>query len=456
MSFAAGAETIVDFSRDIWSVSRLNAEVRAVLDGSFPLLWIQGEVSNLSRPASGHIYFTLKDEAAQVRCAMFRPKRLLLSFSPANGQQVLLRARVGLYEGRGDYQLLVEHMEPAGEGALRIELDRRKRRLAAEGLFDEARKRRLPSFPRRIGLITSPSGAALHDLLTVLRRRLPLLPVLIYPAQVQGDGAAATLIDALELANRRGDCDVLILARGGGSLEDLMPFNDEGLARAIRASRIPVVTGVGHEVDVSIADLAADRRGATPSAAAELCTPSVEHLGSRIGALHGRLMAAHRQALMAAAARVERALRHLRLLHPISRLHQLAQGLDHTERRLDMALHRRLQVCERRLRPLASRLDLASPARRIQADARALSSLQQRLMAASGRLLSHPGERLSTLAQRLQALSPLATLARGYAIVTLAPAGQVVTDARQVPGGSRLDIRLARGMITAVVEPAGK
>ena len=456
MSFAAGAETIVDFSRDIWSVSRLNAEVRAVLDGSFPLLWVQGELSNLSRPASGHVYFTLKDEAAQVRCAMFRPKRQLLSFSPANGQQVLLRARVGLYEGRGDFQLLVEHMEPAGEGALRVELDRLKRRLATEGLFDESRKRPLPPFPRRIGLITSPSGAALHDLLTVLRRRLPLLPVLIYPVQVQGDGAAGNLIDALELANRRGDCDLLILARGGGSLEDLMPFNDEGLARAIRGSRIPVVTGVGHEVDVSIADLAADRRGATPSAAAELCTPSVEHLGSRIDALLRRLMAAYRQALTTAAARVERALRHLRLLHPTSRLQQLAQRLDQTERRLDMAMRRRLQVYEGALQPLASRLFSVSPARRIQSDARALRFLQQRQMAASEKLLSRPGERLSRLAQRLDALSPLATLARGYAIVSLPPADQVVTDAGQVAVGSRVDIRLAIGGMTAIVDWTGK
>jgi len=285
---------------------------------------------------------------------------------------------------------------------------------------------------------------------------LPLLPVLIYPAQVQGDGAAATLIDALELANRRGDCDVLILARGGGSLEDLMPFNDEGLARAIRGSRIPVVTGVGHEVDVSIADLAADRRGATPSAAAELCTPSVEHLGSRIDALLRRLMAAYRQALTTATARVERALRHLRLLHPTSRLQQLAQRLDQTERRLDMAMRRRLQVYEGALQPLARRLFSVSPARRIQSDARALRFLQQRLTAASEKLLSRPGERLSRLAQRLDALSPLATLARGYAIVSLPPAGQVVTDAGQVAVGSRVDIRLAIGGMTAIVDWTGK
>ncbi len=310
------ADTVVDFTRDIWSVSRLNAEVRAVLDGSFPLLWVQGELSNLSQPASGHIYFTLKDEAAQVRCAMFRFKRRLLQFKPANGEQVLIRARVGLYEPRGDYQLIAEHMEPAGEGALRVELERLKQRLAAEGLFDEGKKRPLPTFPRQVGLITSASGAALHDLLTVLRRRLPLLPVLIYPAQVQGEGAAATLIEALELANRRAECDLLILARGGGSLEDLMAFNDEGLARAIRASAIPVVTGIGHEVDFSIADLAADRRGATPSAAAELATPSVEHLAQQLQALQRRLPAAQRRTQEALRRKLDHASRHLRLLHP--------------------------------------------------------------------------------------------------------------------------------------------
>jgi len=249
----------LDFTRDIYSISRLTSEVRAVLDGSFPLLWVRGEISNLAQPASGHIYFSLKDEASQVRCAMFRAKRLLLGFRPENGQQVLARARVTLYEPRGDFQLVVEHLEPGGEGALRLELERLKRRLAAEGLFAEAAKRPLPAFPRQVGLICSPSGAAVHDLLTVLGRRCPAMPVLIYPAQVQGAGAAATLIQALAAANRRAECDVLILARGGGSIEDLWGFNDERVVRAASQSMIPLIAAIRHETDWSLLDLAADR-----------------------------------------------------------------------------------------------------------------------------------------------------------------------------------------------------
>jgi exodeoxyribonuclease VII large subunit len=323
----------LDFGRDIYTVSRLNSEVRAVLDGSFPMLWVQGEVSNLAQPSSGHIYFSLKDQAAQVRCAMFRPKRLLLGFRPANGQQVLARARVSLFEPRGDYQLICEHLEPAGEGALRLELERLKQRLAAEGLFDPAAKRPLPPFPHQVGVLTSPIGAAVHDILSVLRRRLAALPVMIYPIPVQGPGAAAEIVAALELANRRAECDVLILARGGGSLEDLWPFNDEALARAIRASAIPVVSGVGHEVDFTIADLAADRRAATPSAAAELVSPSGEHLRHRVLALAQRLGGAQGRRLAGIGQRLGAVSRHLRLLHPSAALQRRGQILDDLERR---------------------------------------------------------------------------------------------------------------------------
>jgi exodeoxyribonuclease VII large subunit len=453
MSFAAGAETLVDFSRDIWSVSRLNAEVRAVLDGSFPLLWVQGEISNLSQPASGHLYFSLKDAGAQVRCALFRQKRRLLALSPANGQQVLVRARVGLYEPRGDFQLLVEHLEPAGEGALRIELERRKLRLAAEGLFDEALKRPLPRFARRVGLITSASGAAVHDLLTVLGRRLPLLPVLIYPAQVQGDGAAASLIDALDLANRRRDCDLLILARGGGSLEDLMAFNDEGLVRAIRASAIPVLTGIGHEVDLSLADLAADRRAATPSAAAELATPSVDQLRQLLQTAAQRLAAAEHRQLTALGHRLAHAVRHLRLLHPSARLQQVSQTLDRLEQRMTTTLAARLGTAGAALHATRARLLRATPGRRLASEASALQRLQTRLHGAGAQLAAVRHERLAATAQRLHALSPLATLARGYAIVNHLETGELVRDADSVPDGARIKVTCMHGRLIAKVEP---
>jgi exodeoxyribonuclease VII large subunit len=443
---------VLDDDRDIYTVARLASEVRAVLDGSFPVLWVQGELSNLAQPASGHIYFTLKDAAAQVRCAMFRPKRMLLGFPPTNGQEVLVRARVTLFEPRGDFQLVVDYMEPGGEGALRLEFERLKRKLAAEGLFDATKKRPIPDFPRQVGLITSASGAALRDLLAVLKRRFAALPVVIYPAQVQGEAAPASLISALASANARAECDVLILARGGGSLEDLHAFNDETLARAIRASAIPVVTGVGHEIDISIADLVADRRAATPSAAAELVAPSGEHLRHRLAALTGRLNAAHARQRVAARQRLNAVARHLALLHPAARLQQRAQRLDQLEQRLTSLLSNRLAQAQFRLRPVTARLSAASPVRRIERFGLAVAALRQRLVRARMRLAETRRERLMRAVAGLEARSPLATLARGYAIVTRLPEGEIVRAPEQTPAGTRIEARLAKGKITAVVE----
>jgi len=441
-----------DLSRDIWSVSRLTREVRAVLEGSFPLLWVEGEISNLSQPASGHIYFSLKDQAAQVRCAMFRQKRLLLGFRPANGQRVLARARVSLYEGRGDFQLVVEHLEPGGEGALRLEFERLKRQLAAEGLFDPARKRPLPAFPRQVGLITSPSGAAVRDLISIFGRRFPALPLVIYPTKVQGEGAAAELGEMLALANQRAECDVLILARGGGSLEDLMAFNDEALARAIRASIIPVVTGIGHEIDFTIADLAADQRGATPSAAAELVCPSVPHLVHRLEGLRQRLGQAQTQHLAGLRRRWQAAERHLRLLHPLAELERRQQRTDDLERRLREALLRRLQALERRRHQAWSRLLQGSPAQGLSGWRLRLTALEGRLRRAPSRLVALRREQLAGLAHALDALSPLGTLARGYAILRRQPGGEVIRDLEQVEEGDLVEARLAQGTLTARIE----
>ncbi|MCO5763133.1 MAG: exodeoxyribonuclease VII large subunit [Chromatiaceae bacterium] len=447
--------TDLDFSRDIWTVSRLTREVRAVLEGSFPLLWVEGEMSNLSQPASGHIYFSLKDEASQVRCAMFRNKRLLLGFRPINGQQVLARARVSLYEGRGDFQLVVEHLEPAGAGALRLEFERLKRKLAAEGLFDPALKRPLPAFPRQVGLITSPSGAAVRDLISVFGRRFPALPLVIYPTQVQGDGAVADLVEMLTLANRRAECDVLILARGGGSLEDLRAFNDEGLARAIRASAIPVVTGVGHEIDLTLADLVADQRGATPSAAAELVSPSALHLRQRLIAHEQRLYQSQARHLENLRRRWQAAERHLRLLHPRAELERRQQRTDELERRLGEALRRRLETLRRRQEQAGSRLLLRNPAARVATLRLRLSALDERLRRAPPRLIALQREHLSGLAQALHALSPLATLARGYAILHRTTSGEVIRDATQVAVGERVTARLGQGTLTARIESTG-
>lgn len=446
--------TTLDFSRDIYSVTRLNSEARAALDGSFPLLWVRGELSNLAQPASGHLYFSLKDEASQVRCAMFRAKRLLLTFRPENGQQVLARARVTLYTPRGDFQLVIEHLEPGGEGALRLAFERLRHTLSAEGLFAEAIKRPLPPFPRQVGLITSPTGAAVRDLLAVLQRRFSALPVVIYPAQVQGAGAAASLLAALALANAHAECDVLIVARGGGSLEDLNAFNDETLARAIRASHIPVVSGVGHETDVTLADLVADRRAATPSAAAELVAPSVEHVQQRLHALSVRLDTARQRRLDHAQHRLMTVARQLALLHPAARLSQQSQRLDALQQRLRRLITAYLAQAQNQLHPLAARLAVRTPERQLEQLNGTLAALSQRLVDAQNGDLEHRRERLQRASAGLDARSPLATLARGYAIVTRLADGEIVRNPRQVAPGTHVRIQIADGTLAAVIAPA--
>jgi len=442
-----------NFSRDIYSVSRLNRETRAVLEGGFPLLWVEGELSNLAQPVSGHIYFSLKDPAAQVRCAMFRSRRLLLGFKPANHQQVVVRARVSLYEGCGEFQLVIEHMEPAGEGALHLRFERLKQKLAAEGLFDESRKQSLPSILRQVGLITSPTGAAVRDLLTVLERRFPALPVIIYPAQVQGQNAAKELVSALDLANRRAECDALILARGGGSLEDLQAFNDEALARAICRSAIPVVTGIGHEIDLCIADLVADQRGATPSAVAELVSPSAQHLAQRVRACEQRLQGAWTRDLAACRKRFAATEKHLRLLQPLDRLQRRQQRIDDLQRRLATALERKLAGMRGRLDPLALRLQGASPRSELARQRLILDALGRRLGEAMERILDARGEHLARVVQGLEARSPLDTLTRGFAILRQVPMGQVVTDTGRLVPGDRVDARLACGnLLLEVIE----
>jgi len=437
--------------RDVYTVARLNREARALLEAGLPSIWIEGELSNLSRPASGHWYFTLKDEAAQVRCAMFRQRNQALRLSPRDGMQVLLRARVGLYEPRGDFQLIVDHLEEAGEGELRRRFEALKLRLAAEGLFDAARKRPPPRFPRRVGIVTSPTGAALRDVLQVLRRRFPAIPVLVYPAQVQGAGAAQEIAAALETADRRAEVDVLLLVRGGGSLEDLWAFNDEDLARAIAGLSLPVICGIGHEIDFTIADFVADVRAPTPSAAAELAVPdattwlrSLEASARRLASVLTRSRRQRRESLL-------RAERRLWARHPSQILAQRAQRMDELQLRLAAAMRRGLGGRRERLATASAGLAGRTPATRI-------ATLLQRLLHARARLL--PGlrnrlalanARLESVARALHATSPIATLGRGYAIVTLAADGTLVSNAAQAPPGTEIDARLARGRLRARV-----
>jgi exodeoxyribonuclease VII large subunit len=388
------------------SVSQLNRQVKALLETGLTRLWVEGEISNLVRPASGHLYFRLKDESAQIAAAFFRNRQRGPTIGFKNGDHVLAYGQVSLYEARGDYQLIVEQIEAAGEGVLKRRYEALKRKLADEGLFDEDRKQAIPELPGRIGVITSPSGAAIRDILTILGRRFPAVPVIVYPSAVQGDAAAPELVGALQTAIRRAECDVIILTRGGGSLEDLWAFNDEQLARAIADAPIPVVSAVGHEIDFTIADFVADVRAPTPSGAAELVVPDREEWLRALAALLARVARQGRRTL-----------------------EDKGQALDWLNRRL-----------------VAGR-----PAARVQQSIRQLAYLRQRLAAAGRRMVSEPGHALRGAARALDAVSPLATLDRGYAIVTDAASGKALLRARDVKPGNDIRARLAAGELIATI-----
>jgi exodeoxyribonuclease VII large subunit len=453
METAASTPSPARPERDIYSVSRLNREVRVLLERGFGSLWLEAEISNFSRPSSGHWYFSLKDAAAQVRCAMFRQRNMLCSFAARDGQKVLVRARIGLYEPRGEYQLIVDHMEDAGLGALQRQFEELSAKLSREGLFATQRKRPLPSLPRRIGIITSPTGAAVRDILHVLARRFPAAAVLIHPVPVQGAQAAGEIIAALKTAARRAECDVLILARGGGSLEDLWAFNDEGLARAIVASPIPVITGIGHEIDFTIADFAADVRAPTPSAAAELVVPDAQEwldsfiqLGARLGRGMRRRLEEHGKRLRWLTGRAA-------VVGPTARLGAQAQRLDELEQSLLRAMRRRLQEQGERLRWLTGRAALVSPIARLAQQLLRLQNLQQQLHRAWRLALNSKREKLLPLVRTLNAVSPLATLDRGYAIVSIV-GGNILRNAADAKPGATLEARLAQGVVRAKVEGA--
>lgn len=437
--------------RDIYSVSRLNREVRRLLEQGFSRIWLEGELSNVARPSSGHLYFSLKDAGAQVRAAMFRNRNRALPFSPEDGMQVLVRGKLSLYEPRGDYQLIVEHMEEAGDGLLQRAFEALKQKLSAEGLFDEAHKRPLPALPERIGVITSASGAAIRDVLTVLARRFPAIPVCIYPVPVQGREAAGEIAGALELASRRGDCDVLILTRGGGSLEDLWPFNEENVARAIHACEIPVISAVGHEIDFTIADFVADRRAATPSAAAELVSPDQQEWLQHIGHLASRLQSRFRESLTGRQQAVNWLAKHLQQLHPGQTLRQQAQRLDEMERRARASLQASLQSRQASLDSLHGRLRLQSPAGRIAELQLRWQASARRLGHAMQTLLTVRRQALAVNSRALNAISPLATLERGYAIVSRKDGG-ILRHAGEVKSGEQVTARLGKGRLLCTVD----
>jgi exodeoxyribonuclease VII large subunit len=443
---------LFDRPKTIYTVSRLNREARFVLNELFGTLWIEGEISNLSAPASGHLYFTLKDADAQVRCAMFRPQARLTPFKPKNGDHVLARAQVGLYEPRGDFQLVVESLEEAGDGALLRAFEALKQRLSAEGLFDAAHKKPIPGLPGCVGVITSPTGAAVHDVLTVLRRRFPALPVIIFPVKVQGGEAKGEIVRALERADRLGLCDVLILTRGGGALEDLWAFNEEAVARAIHACRIPVVSAVGHEIDFTVADFVADLRAPTPSAAAAAVSPDGAAWLAQFERLEARLQQAARNRLRQAGERLGFLDKRLQQQHPAQRLDTQAQRLDELESRLRRAMNQRLQLSENRLHTQTARLLGHRPDWWLMRLVEKREQLARRLRTAIRHQLEARRGELAGTGQKLQAISPLATLARGYAIARHAESGRIVRSCREVQAGERMTIRLSDGAVESVVE----
>ncbi|MBO9767421.1 MULTISPECIES: exodeoxyribonuclease VII large subunit [Xanthomonas] len=441
---------MADRNEQILTPSQLNSLARDLLEGSFPLVWVEAELSSVTRPSSGHLYFTLKDARAQIRCAMFKPKSTWLKFQPREGLRVLARGRLTLYEARGDYQLVLDHLEEAGEGALRRDFDELRARLAAEGLFDAERKQALPAHVQRLAVITSPSGAAVRDVLSVLARRFPLLEVDLLPSLVQGDSAAAQITSLLQRADASGRYDVILITRGGGSLEDLWAFNDERLARAIAAAQTPVVSAVGHETDFSLSDFVADVRAPTPSVAAELLVPDQRELLARVRRAQARMTQLQQHALGNAMQRADRLALRLRAQSPQARLQLLHRRQEEAGRQLRARMMHVLERLQARVQRGQTQLQSHNPQRH-------LAGLQQRLralhpQAAMQRRLQHDQLQLRSIARSLEAVSPLATVARGYAIVTRPADGSVVRSAAEVVTGERLRAQLADGSIQVRVE----
>lgn len=437
-------------ARTVYAVSALADILRGLLEDSLPAVWVSGEISNFSRPASGHWYFTLKDDRAQLRCAMFKNANYYVRPQPKDGDAVLVRAKVGIYPARGELQMIVEHLEAAGTGALLRAFEQLKARLADEGLFDAALKRPLPAVPRVIGVITSGTGAALQDILNALARRWPLATVALYPVPVQGSQAPPAIVRALRELPERAPADVILLARGGGSLEDLWAFNDEAVARAIRACPVPVVSGVGHEIDFTIADFAADVRAATPTAAAELVTPDIAERYGRIDSLDIQLIGLVQRRLQLAREQFLQQAGRLQRLHPGRQLQERAQRLDELDQRLRHAMQMRLQAKREALHLRSRRFESAAPLARVLQWQERLRLLADRLQRASRDVLTTRTARLRQAEALLNSLNPSAVLQRGYALA-IAADGRVLHSGDELAIGDRVTVRLADGGFEAEV-----
>lgn len=433
----------------VYSVSKLNKEIRSILEQGFASLRLTGEISNFVAPASGHWYFSLKDDKAQIKAAMWRGNNRYSKYKPNNGAQVVVTARVSVYEPRGEYQLIVEHMEPAGEGQLKQQFEALKLQLAAEGLFSSAHKQPLPTQIRKVGVVTSATGAAIKDILTVMKRRAPQLEVIVYPTQVQGSDAHLQIAEKIRLANIRNEVDVLIVGRGGGSLEDLWCFNEEHLAREIFASRLPIISAVGHEIDTTISDYVADLRAPTPSAAAELVSPDQHAIKKHIIEKYARLSHLMLSKIKEAKQTNNALLQRLRLQHPNSQLQQQAQRLDELSMRLQRGVHAQLNQKNNQLRLLQQRFQHQHPERRLAQSKDALQQLEQRLLSAQNKNQQSAQQQLAMLAARLESISPLGVLARGYSITKKGE--NVVKSIEQVKTGETLVTQVHDGEIHTTV-----
>lgn len=438
--------------RTILTVSEVTERIKLVLEDTFCDIWLEGEISNLRTPSSGHTYLTLKDDQSQMRAVLFKMQRRYLRFDPKDGMLVIARGRLSLYEPRGEYQLVIDYMEPKGVGALQIAFEQLKARLAQEGLFDPAHKRPLPLLPRAIGIVTSPTGAVIRDMLHILRRRFANVQVCLYPVRVQGDGAAAEIVRGLKALNNYPGIEVIIVARGGGSLEDLWPFNEESVARAIYQSAIPVISAIGHEIDYTIADFVADLRAPTPSAAAELVMRSKAEWYAEIQHLTQRLEHAMHHRLDNLRARLESSQQRRVLKDPWAPLHTLGQRLDELNARLARSMHTHVHHLGDRVDRCESALAHLSPLMTIRLLRQRLTALEQRLSIAERRRVREQREDIHHMAATLQALSPLAVLARGYSICRTQPDGQVIREAAAVTPGTPVDITLWQGALQCTVD----
>lgn len=436
----------------VYTPSELNREVRLHLEMGFPRILVEAEISNLSRPTSGHFYFTLKDDKAQIRCALFRSAAVRQDVRLENGMQVLARGRISLYEPRGDFQLILDSVQPAGEGALQRQFEELKKKLQAEGLFDVTHKRALPPYPGRIGLVTSPRGAAVRDILHVLGRRWPLAKVRLYPVLVQGSGAAAEIRGAIEAANRHGWAELLIVGRGGGSLEDLLAFNDEAVARTVFASAIPVVSAVGHETDFSICDFVADLRAPTPSAAAELAAPDQAVLRETFARAQRQLSRRMQGRIQHVNQRLDHLAHRLQQRHPAARLADQARRLQALKAALQRNVRRLLETRALRLDTLKQRLATRRPDRTLAALGERVGAARRSLDRLALEAVRARRQRLRELARTLHAVSPLEVIGRGYAVITAAVTGSVVSSVAQLKQGDRLEARLADGSLLCTVD----